>query len=186
VGLKRDAARTLTVTSRSYCPDMSSWTEGRSTVDYLLDRGKLEQLVGADAGTTAILLTDRAATRVSTSEAGLNGGDTEGAFVVAYDAYRISAESLLARQGLRATSGEGSHAVVEDAVSAQFAADVPQFAKPTFERFRRTRNALQYFDPTSPEVDGADAAWAISTATAAIEGVRSILDRGEISLYLRD
>ena len=31
---------------------------------------------------------------------------------------------------------------VEDAVSAQFTIDIPAFAKPTFERFRRTSSAL--------------------------------------------
>ena len=58
----------------------------------------------------------------------------DGAYVAAYDAYRMAAESLLARQGLRATGGDGSHMTVEDAVAAQFAADIPEFAKPTFER----------------------------------------------------
>jgi hypothetical protein len=71
----------------------------------------------------------------------LNGNDVDGAYVAAYDAYRMAAEALLARQGLRATGGEGSHMIVEDAVSAQFDAVVPAFAKPTFERFRRTRHS---------------------------------------------
>ena len=50
----------------------------------------------------------------------------------------MAAESLLTRQGLRTTGGDGSHMTVEDAVSAQFAEDIPAFVKPTFERFRRT------------------------------------------------
>lgn len=45
-------------------------------------------------------------------------------------------EDLLAR----ATGGEGSHMTVEDAVGAQFADRVAGFAKPTFERLRRTRH----------------------------------------------
>jgi hypothetical protein len=57
------------------------------------------------------------------------------------DAYRMAAESLLARQGLRATGGGGSHMTVEDAASVQFAEEIPAFAKPTFERFRRTRHS---------------------------------------------
>ena len=77
----------------------------------------------------------------------LEGGDVDGAYVAAYDAYRMAGESLLARQGLRATGGDGSHVTVEDAVSAQFAADIPAFVKPTFERLRRTRHSAQYFDP---------------------------------------
>jgi hypothetical protein len=56
---------------------------------------------------------------------------------------------------------------VEDAVSAQFAADIPAFAKPTFERFRRTRHSAQYFDPDAAPITKADAMWAIEKATAA-------------------
>jgi hypothetical protein len=102
-------------------------------------------------------------------------GDVDGAYVAAYDAYRMAAESLLARQGLRATGGEGSHMTVEDAVSAQFAADIPAFAKPTFERLRRTRHAAQYFDPSAPSITKADASWAIGKATEALAGVKMLL-----------
>ena len=70
----------------------------------------------------------------TTATAALAGGDVDGAYVAAYDAYRMAAEALLARQALRATGGDGSHMAVEDAVSAQFKDDVPAFAKPTFER----------------------------------------------------
>jgi hypothetical protein len=57
-----------------------------------------------------------------------------------------------------ATGGEGSHMTVEDAVSAQFAGDIPVFAKPAFERFRRTRHSAQYFDPDAAPITNADAA----------------------------
>ena len=40
----------------------------------------------------------------------------DGAYVAAYDAYRMAAEALLARQALRATGGDGSHMAVEDAM----------------------------------------------------------------------
>ncbi len=53
----------------------------------------------------------------------------------------MAAEALLARQALRATGGDGSHMAVEDAVSAQFQTEIPAFAKPTFERFRRARHS---------------------------------------------
>lgn len=96
-------------------------------------------------------------------------------YVAAYDAYRMAAESLLARQGLRATGGEGSHMTVEDAVSAQFAENIPAFAKPTFERFRRTRHSAQYFDPKAVPITRPDASWAIEKATAALSGVRALL-----------
>ena len=94
--------------------------------------------------------------------------------MVAYDAYRMGAESLLLRQALRATGGDGSHVTVEDAVSAQFADEVAAFAKPTFERFRRTRHSAQYPDQDAPEITGDDAAWAISTAETALDGIRRV------------
>jgi len=112
----------------------------------------------------------------TTAEAALHGGDIDGAYVAAYDAYRMTAEALLARQGLRATSGEGSHAVVEDAVSAQFAEAIPSFAKPTFERFRRTRHSAQYFDPEAAPITREDASWAIERASAVLAAVKAVLN----------
>jgi hypothetical protein len=64
---------------------------------------------------------------------------------------------------------------VEDAVSAQFATDIPAFAKPTFERFRRTRHSAQYFDPSTAPITRPDASWAIEKATAALSGVKDLL-----------
>jgi hypothetical protein len=87
----------------------------------------------------------------------------------------MAAEALLARQGLRATGGDGSHMAVEDAVSAQFVAEIPAFAKATFERLRRTRHTAQYFDPTAAPITKADAAWAIQKAAAALAGAQAIL-----------
>lgn len=64
---------------------------------------------------------------------------------------------------------------VEDAVAAQFAAEIPAFAKPTFERFRRTRHSAQYFDPHAAPITAADASWAIEKAKAALSGVQALL-----------
>lgn len=95
----------------------------------------------------------------------------------------MAAESLLARQGLRATEGTGSHVTVEDSVSAQFSNVISAFAKPTFERFRRMRHAAQYFDPDDPGVALEDAQWAIATAKAAIGGIRSFDEGGDLALF---
>jgi hypothetical protein len=155
---------------------MARWERGERTVQYLVDQGRLEAFEAADLGALAEVLIGRAALRVdTTAAAALEGGDVDGAYVAAYDAYRMAAESLLARQGLRATGGDGSHMAVEDAVSAQFAADIPAFAKPTFERLRRTRHSAQYFDPDAAPVTRSDASWAIEKATAATSGVRALL-----------
>jgi hypothetical protein len=64
---------------------------------------------------------------------------------------------------------------VEDAVSSQFAAEIPAFAKPTFEQLRRTRHSVQYFDPHAAPVTKSDAQWAIDKATEALSGVRALL-----------
>jgi hypothetical protein len=118
---------------------VARWGKGERTVQYLVDRARLESFEARNLGELAHALIGRAARRVETTAvAALAGGDVDGAYVAAYDAYRMAAESLLARQGLRATGGDGSHMAVEDAVAAQFAAEIPEFAKPTFERFRRT------------------------------------------------
>jgi hypothetical protein len=86
----------------------------------------------------------------------------------------MAAEALLARQGLRATGGDGSHMSVEDAVSAQFAVEIPAFAKPIFERLRRTRHTAQYFDPSAAPITKPDAEWAIQKATEALAGAKTV------------
>jgi hypothetical protein len=95
----------------------------------------LSPSAGSPQGTRAALK--------ATAVAALQNGDIGGACAAAYDAYRMAAEALLARQGLRATAGDGSHMSVEVAVSARFAATIGVFAKPIFERFRRNGSANQ-------------------------------------------
>jgi hypothetical protein len=127
---------------------MVRWERGQQAVEYLVTRNRLESFEADDLGALADLLVGRAALRVEITATGaFKGGDVEGAYVAAYDGYRMAAEALLACQGLRATGADGSHKSVEDAVSAQFAAAIPAFTKPTFERFRHTRHAAQYLDP---------------------------------------
>lgn len=128
---------------------MTRWARGEQSVRYLVGRGRLESFEAGDLEAVAEALIGRAALRVQTT--------------------------ATARQGLRAPGGDGSHAAVEDAVSAQFADDIPEFAKPTFERFRRTRHSAQYFDPTAAPITKQDASWAIGKATAALSGVRALL-----------
>lgn len=155
---------------------MARWPKGERTAQYLIDKGRLENIEAEELADFAKALIKRAALRLETTAvAALVGGDDEGAYVAAYDAYRISAEALLACQGLRATSGEGAHVAVEDVVSAQFAVAIPAFAKPTFERFRRGRHGAQYFDPGVAAITKADASWAIEKAAAALAGARRIL-----------
>jgi uncharacterized protein (UPF0332 family) len=150
------------------------WPKGERAVEYLLERSRLEPIATGDVGAMASVQIERATRRILTARAALELDDVDGAYAAAYDAYRMTAESLLVHQGLRATSGEGSHVTVEDAVSAQFAGDVAEFAKPTFERMRRTRHTAQYFDPSAAPITRADAEWAIDKAAGAITGVKAL------------
>ena len=75
---------------------------------------------------------------------------------------------------------------VEDAVSAQFAAEIPAFSKPTFERFRRTRHSAQYFDPKAAPITKADTSWAIEKATDALSGVRALLAHSSPGQFVSD
>lgn len=123
---------------------------------------------------------------LGTASAGIETGDITGAFAVAYDAYRMAAESLLLRQSLRSMSGEGAHVTVEDAVSAQFADSIPEFAKPTFERFRRKRHSAQYYDADAPPLTSEDAQWAVSLAKAAVDGSRRISEADALEPFSPD
>lgn len=155
---------------------MRNSDRGKRTIAYLVERGRLEGITVEGTTAAAETLVGRAERRLETTAlAAFGGGDIDGAYVAAYDAYRMAAEALLAWQGMRATGGDGSHVTVEDAVSAQFAADIPAFAKPTFERFRRTRHSAQYFDPDAAPIAEADARWAIEKAAAALAGVKQLL-----------
>lgn len=87
---------------------MARWTAGEQTVQFLVDRNRLESFEAEDLAVLTEALVARAMLRVeTTATAALAGGDVDGAYVAAYDAYRMAAEALLARQALRATGGDG-------------------------------------------------------------------------------
>lgn len=135
-----------------------------------------EGFAAGDLSSVAKAQLDRGLLRLSgTAVPALQHGDVDGVYAAAYDGYRMGAEALLARQELRATGSEGSQMSVEDAVSCQFADVIPEIAKPTFERLRRTRHSAQYFDPDAPPITKADAEWAIEKARAALAGVKALL-----------
>ena len=81
---------------------MARWRRGEQAVGYLISRGRLESFESAHPVDLAEAQVARAALRVgATAAAALKMGDVDGAYVAAYDGYRMAAESLLARQGLR-------------------------------------------------------------------------------------
>ncbi len=154
---------------------MARWPTGAHTVSFLIERGRLEPLGETDLPSAASTAIERAKKRLATASAALDLGDIDGAYAAAYDAYRMAADALLVRQGLLATGGQGSHVTVEDAVSAQFAGRIAEYAKATFERFRKTRHAAQYFDPAAAPLERADAEWALEVSRAAVAGVDELL-----------
>ncbi len=154
---------------------MTRWAAGERAVEYLIDRGRLESFAADDLDSVAEVLLGRATQRVASARTVLDGGDVDAAFVLAYDGYRMAAEALLARQGLRATGGNGSHITVENAVSAQFSTDIPAFGKATFTRLRRTRHSAQYLDLTAAPITERDASWAIGKAATALAEVNALL-----------
>lgn len=155
---------------------MVRWPTGEKPVSYLLGRGRLEALADTDLESAAATALTRARKRLGTAGAALEGGDVDGAYVAAYDAYRMAAEALLVRQGLRATGGDGSHMTVEDAVAAQFSERIPGYAKPTFERLRKTRHTAQYFDPSASPIEEADAEWALEVSRASVDAAGDLLE----------
>jgi hypothetical protein len=83
---------------------MARWAKGQQTVQFLVDRNRLESFEAEDLAALTEALIGRAVLRVeTTATAALTGGDVDGAFVASYDGYRMTAEALLARQALRAT-----------------------------------------------------------------------------------
>lgn len=160
-----------------------TWPEGTSAVRYLLKVGKLDTIATKSASVAAQKNLERSKLRLTSARGARDHGDSEGAYALAYDAYRMAAEALLAQQCLRATGGEGGHVTVEDAAAGQFAAEIPAFAKPIFERIRRTRHTAQYFDPDEPDVTDDDAAWAVEQAQDAVDGATRLLDSGRLARF---
>ena len=158
------------------------WADGEKAIDFLLERGRLER-VAADVEAACAALLERAAKRLDTARAAMSGEDWEGAFSNAYDVYRMAAEVLLLRQGLRATGGDGSHVAVEDAVSGQFAGEIVGFSKVRFERMRQGRHASQYFDPARPEKTNDDARWAVELADGVLAATERLLRSGQLDVY---
>src|SRR5262245_4733256 len=101
-----------------------TWRPGQARINELLANGELG-LVAPDTAVADRLLAD-AVRHIGSATAIEEAGDLTGAYQLAYDALRKCAASLLAAQGLRATS-RGGHLAVQDAVIAQFGVTVRAF-----------------------------------------------------------
>lgn len=149
-----------------------TWQPGKDRIESLLASGELDQVV-PDSHVARRLLED-AGRHLSTASAAAAGGDLAGAYQLAYDALRKSAASLLAVQGLRATS-RGGHLAVQEAVTAQFGQSVSVFRP--FGRIRRARNSFEYPDSDAGGPVDEDVADAIEVASRARAAAVTILDQ---------
>lgn len=149
-----------------------TWQPGRDKIAALLEAAELEQ-VTADRIIAQHLLDD-ASRHLATAAAASLSGDLSGAYQLAYDAFRKSAASLLAVQGLRATS-RGGHIAIQEAILAQFGATVRVFR--TFSRIRRARNTFEYPSTLTPGPSPDDVTDAITAATQARDATMTILQQ---------
>ncbi len=147
-----------------------TWQPGRDKIADLLTDGELEEVTVDDQVIRRLL--DDAERHLVTASAAKASGDLSGAYQLAYDAFRKSATSLLAVQGLRATS-RGGHIAIQDAIAAQFGASVPVFR--SFGRIRRARNSFEYPSAETPGPSADDVDDAISVAARAREAAATIL-----------
>jgi hypothetical protein len=153
-----------------------SWQPGRDRIAQLLGAGELDRVTPDDAVARRML--DDASRHLATAATAVTTGDLSGAYQLAYDAFRKSAASLLAVQGLRATS-RGGHVAVQDAVIAQFGPSVRVLR--SFSRIRRARNSFEYPDTATAGPSTDDAADAIAAATQARDAAITILDQNLLS-----
>ena len=74
--------------------DIVRWARGEQTVQFLVGRNRLEGFEAEDLAALTETLIGRADLRVeTTATAALAGGDVDGAFVAAYDGYRMTASA---------------------------------------------------------------------------------------------
>ncbi|MGQ0825474.1 MAG: HEPN domain-containing protein [Actinomycetota bacterium] len=153
-----------------------SWTPGADRVRELLDASELERVEPSTDVANRLVI--EATRHVASAEAISAAGDMSGAYSLAYDALRKSAASLLAVQGLRATS-RGGHIAVQDTVIAQFGDTVRCFR--AFSRLRRNRNRFEYPGDSASEAAEDDVEDALKVAREAVDRVSMILTESVLS-----
>lgn len=155
-----------------------TWQRGRDDVQQLIDNGDLEQ-VTPDIEVARRLLDD-AGRHLATASAAGSTGDLSGAYQLAYDALRKSAASLLAAQGLRATS-RGGHLALQEAITAQFGSTVR--AVRSFGRIRRARNNFEYPSTDTPGPSPDDVHDAAAVAAEVRNAATAILDQDVLTAW---
>lgn len=150
-----------------------TWSTGSERIGELLDHGELETVEPSSPIAERLLADSQQHLASARTIAG--AGDLTGAYQLAYDALRKAASSLLAVQGLRATS-RGGHVAVQDAVVAQFGGGISEFR--SFSRVRRNRNRFEYPGDSASEPTEDDLNDALHVAGEAAQKTATILKRG--------
>lgn len=145
---------------------MPRWTIGEADIEELLATRQLQKVSGQAASGEHLI--ERAYKTLESAEA-IRQSDPNTAYVLAYDATRYALSSLLAQQGLRATSA-GGHYAVELAVRAQFGAGFKSFGV-----LRRRRNELEYPELPGDETSDDEAGEAIGTAQGLVDAASRLL-----------
>jgi hypothetical protein len=151
---------------------VTRWRKGEADVEELLRDGSLDRVHGAGADGAAWLERSR---RILSSARDIAADDPESAYVLAYDAARHVCVSLLAQQGIRATS-KGGHYAVEVVVRAQFG---PAFRE--FGTLRRRRNELEYPSYPGASVEADELGQAFATCERLAEAAAALV--GELALF---
>lgn len=156
---------------------MPRWARGSSQIVKLLEARELQRIAASNDAASGLL--DMATAHVAAAKVCVQL-DAAGALALAYDATRKAATAVLAHQGLRPTT-KGGHLVVVYAVEAQFPG-VPGLR--ALDRLRRRRNETEYPDPEGYDpIRTEEADEAVKVAEAAIETVRTLIDRPEVGLF---
>lgn len=155
-----------------------TWATGAEKVRELIDQGELEE-VEPSVEIARRLLAD-AEQHVTSARTIADTGDLTGAYQLAYDALRKAGASLLAVQGLRATT-RGGHIAVQHAVIAQFGNGISEFR--SFSRIRRNRNRFEYPGDSASEPTEDDLNDALQIASEVAGKVATIFERGVLGSW---
>lgn len=153
-----------------------TWATGAEKIRELIDQGELEE-VEPSVDVAQRLLAD-AEQHVVSARTIADTGDLTGAYQLGYDALRKAGASLLAAQGLRATT-RGGHIAVQDAVIAQFGNGINEFR--SFSRIRRNRNRFEYPGDNASEATEDDVNDALQVASEAVVKVATTFEREVLS-----
>lgn len=152
------------------------WEKGRSGIDELIARGRLER-VSADRSLADQYMA-RSRDHLASSKL-LTDADPAGSFQLAYDASRKALVAVLINQGLRPTS-KGGHLVIEEALRAQLTPPKNEVVD-GFGWMRVLRNTTEYPSYEQPSASAQDAVEAQIVTLEVIDKAEQLL--GAMPVY---